>query len=122
AGGISGPLEVNPGRSTSLVDVAYISSSPRLAQQIAESIGESYIRLNNEKKFESVREASEFLDRQIAQIRADIEVTRRQLQLYGESKGIIPSADASSIPYQRLMKVNPDVQTATNLRLEKQNA
>ena len=122
AGVISGPTEVNPVHSTSLVDVAYVSTSPRLAQKIAEGIGESYIRLNNEKKFESVREAGEFLQRQIAQLRADIEVTRHQLQTYGESKGIISSADASSIPYQRLMKANADLQNATNLRLEKQNA
>ncbi len=122
AGVISGPLEVVPVRNTSLVDVSYISSSPRLAQKIAEGVGISYIRLNNEKKFESVREASEFLDRQIAQIRADIDVARRQLQTYGESKGIITSADASSIPAQRLAKVNADLQNATNFRLEKQNA
>ena len=29
--------------------------TPRLAQKIAEGVGESYIRLNNEKKFESVQ-------------------------------------------------------------------
>lgn len=122
AGLINGPTEVVPVRNTSLVDVSYVSSSPRLAQKVAEGIGESYIALNNEKKFESVREASDFLDRQIAQIRADIEVTRRQLQQYGESKGIISTADANSIPFQRLAKVNADLQNATNLRLEKQNA
>jgi succinoglycan biosynthesis transport protein ExoP len=122
AGVINGPTEVSPVHSTSLVDVGYVSTSPRLAQKITEGIGESYIRLNNEKKFESVREAGDFLERQIAQIRADIEVTRRQLQMYGESKGIISNADASSIPYQRLMKANADLQNATNLRLEKQNA
>lgn len=122
AGLISGPTEVTPVRNTSLVDVSYVSSSPRLAQKVAEGIGESYIALNNEKKFESVREASDFLDRQIAQIRADIEVARRQLQQYGESKGIISTADASSIPFQRLVKVNADLQNATTLRVEKQNA
>jgi GumC protein len=99
-----------------------VSTSPRLAQKIAEGVGDSYIRLNNEKKFESVREAGNFLDRQIAQIRADIETTRQQLQHYGETKGIISTADASSIPFQRLMKVNTDLQNATNVRLEKQNA
>jgi polysaccharide biosynthesis transport protein len=122
AGVINGPTDVVPVHSTSLVDVAYVSTSPRLAQKIAEGIGESYIRLNNEKKFESVREAGEFLQQQIAQIRADIEVTRHQLQTYGESKGIISSADANSIPYQRLAKANTDLQNAINLRLEKQNA
>lgn len=122
AGVVSGPIEVNPVRNTTLVDVGYVSSSPRLAQKIAEGIGESFIRLNNEKKFESVREASEFIDKQIAQIRADIAATRQNLQAYGESKGIITSADANSIPVQRLQKVNSDLQNATNLRLEKQNA
>jgi capsular exopolysaccharide synthesis family protein len=122
AGAVVGPLEVVPVRSTSLVDVGYISTSPRLAQKIAEGVGESYIRLNTEKKFESVRVAGDFLDRQIAQIRADIETTRGKLQHYGETKGIISTADASSIPFQRLMKVNTDLQNATTLRLEKQNA
>jgi len=122
AGVISGPLEVSPVRNTSLVDISYISSTPHLAQKIVEGIGESYIRLNNEKKFESVKQTSEFLDRQVAQIRADIEVSRKQLQQFGETKGLVSSADASSIPYQRLMKLNGDVQNATNLRLEKQNA
>lgn len=122
AGVINGPLEVTPVRNTSLVDITYISSTPRLAQKIVEGIGESYIRINNEKKFESVKQTSEFLDRQVAQVRADIEVTRRQLQEFGETKGLVSSADASSIPVQRLAKLNTDVQNATNSRLEKQNA
>jgi capsular exopolysaccharide synthesis family protein len=122
AASVVGPLEVVPVHNTSLVDVGYVSTSPRLAQKVAEGVGDSYIRLNNEKKFESVRQAGEFLDRQIAQIRSDIENTRRQLQHYGETKGIISSADASSIPFQRLMKLNTDLQNATTQRLEKQNA
>jgi len=122
AGVINGPLEVTPVRNTSLVDISYISSTPRLAQKIVEGVGESYIRINNEKKFESVKQTSEFLDRQVAQVRADIEVTRRQIQQFGETKGLVSSADASSIPYQRLMKLTTDVQNSTNARLEKRNA
>ena len=122
AGAITGSLDAIPVRNTSLVDVSYISTTPRLAQKIAEGVGESYIRLNNEKKFESVKQAGEFLERQIAQIRADIEVARKQLQQFGETKGIVSGADASSIPFQRLMKLNTDLQNATNNRLEKQNA
>src|SRR5207248_418712 len=59
---------------------------------------------------------------QIAQIRSDIESTRRQLQQFGESKGIISTADANSIPQQRLAKSNADLQNAINVRLDKQNA
>src|SRR4051812_33460974 len=61
AGAVNGPLEIKEVHNTSLVDIAYISPSPRLAQKIAEGVGQSYIRLNNEQKFESVRQASDFL-------------------------------------------------------------
>ena len=122
AGAVIGSIEVTPVRATSLVEISCIAATPRLAQKIAEGVGESYIRLNNEKKFESVQKASEFLDRQIAQLRADIEVTRRLMQQYNETKGIVSKEDASSIPFQRLMQLTTNLQNATTLRLERQNA
>ncbi|MGH9420036.1 MAG: GumC family protein, partial [Thermoanaerobaculia bacterium] len=122
ASAIIGSLTVIPVRNTSLVDISYVTGTPRLAQKVVEGIGESYIRQNTEKKYESVKQTTEFLDQQIAQIRADIEEARHNLQTFGENKGIISSADASSIPAQRLLKLTSDVQTATNTRLEKQNA
>jgi polysaccharide biosynthesis transport protein len=121
-GAVSGSIEVTPIRATSLVEIGCIAATPQLAQRIAEGVGESYIRLNNEKKFESVQKASEFLDRQIAQLRADIEVTRRQMQAYNETKGIVSKEDASTIPVQRLMQLTTDLQRATTVRVEKQNA
>ena len=121
-GAVVGSIEVVPVRNTSLVEVPCIAAAPELAQKIAEGVGESYIRLNNEKKFESVQKASDFLERQIAQLRADIEVTRRQMQQFNETKGIVSKEDASSIPFQRLMKLTADLQNATTQKLEKQNA
>jgi succinoglycan biosynthesis transport protein ExoP len=121
-GAVVGSIEVVPVRNTSLVEVSCISTAPELAQKIAEGVGESYIRLNNEKKFESVQKAGEFLDRQIAQLRADIELTRRNMQQFNETKGIVTKEDASSIPFQRLMKLTGDLQNATTQKLEKQNA
>jgi capsular exopolysaccharide synthesis family protein len=121
-GAVIGSIEITPVRNTSLVEIACISTTPHLAQKIAEGIGDSYIRLNNEKKFESVQKASDFLDRQIAQLRADIEVSRRGVQQYNETKGIVSKEDASSIPFNRLMKLTGDVQNATTAKIEKQNA
>jgi capsular exopolysaccharide family len=121
-GAVVGSLDVQSVRGTSLVEVSSIAQTPQLAQKIAEGVGQSYIRLNNEKKFESVLKASEFLERQIAQLRADIEVTRQQMQQFGATKGVISKEDASSIPVQRLLKLNNDAQNATQLHMEKQNA
>src|ERR1051325_10805619 len=45
-GAIVGGLEVTPVRNTSLVEISYIASSPRLAQKVAEGVGDSYIRID----------------------------------------------------------------------------
>ena len=99
-------------RNTSLVDISYIASSPRLAQKVAEGVGASYIRMKVEQKFEAVRNASEFLDRQIAQVRSDIEATRKKMQAYGENKGILTADESNSMTAQRLAKTNSELAAA----------
>ncbi len=119
-GGVQGGLEITPMRGTSLVQISYVATSPPLAQRVAEGVAESFMRRNTDQKFESVRQASEFLTHQIDQIKEDIEATRRSIQQYGETKGIISASDASNITGQRLAKINSDLQTAQTAYFEKQ--
>ncbi|MEO6259612.1 MAG: polysaccharide biosynthesis tyrosine autokinase, partial [Thermoanaerobaculia bacterium] len=119
-GALAGGQEVQPVKNTSLVEIHYTTTSPRLAQKVAEGIGESYMRMNTEQKFESVRAAGEFLDRQIAQIRSDIDQTRSQMRKYGESTGLISTDDANSMSATRILKDTTDFQNARNVRIEKQ--
>src|ERR1044071_5120944 len=111
-GAIVGGLDVTPVRNTSLVDISYVAGSPRVAQKGAEGVGDAYMRMKVEQKFQSVRAASEFLDRQIAQIKNDIETTRKQMQQYGENKGIISADEANNMTVQRLLKTNADIGVA----------
>ncbi|HYR29240.1 MAG TPA: polysaccharide biosynthesis tyrosine autokinase, partial [Thermoanaerobaculia bacterium] len=110
-----------PVRNTSLVDVAYVGNSPKLTQKIANAWGESYIRMNVNKKLESVQQASAFLARQIAAVQDDLEVSRRELQQYGESKGIVaPSSDGDQLTMQKLQQLSGDVTAAQNDYFQKQ--
>ena len=119
-GTLSAGLEVVPVKNTSLVEIAYIAPSPRLAQKVAEGIGDSYVHLNTEQKFESVKAAGEFLDRQIAQIRSDIELTRAQMRKYGETNGLVSTDDANSLSATRILAGTNDLQNARNVRVDKQ--
>jgi capsular exopolysaccharide synthesis family protein len=121
-GVVQGGIEVVPVRNTSLVEIGFVAATPRLAQKVAEGVGESFMRRNTEQKFESTRQASEFLDRQIAQLRSDIETTRGQLQRYGQSKDILSVGDASNITVQKLTKLNTDLTTAQSEYYLKQAA
>jgi len=120
APGLAAALEVVPVRSTSLVEISYIASSPRLAQKVAEGVGSTYMRLNTEQKFESVREASEFLTRQISRLRAEIEDVRKQMQREGESTGLVPSNDPNNMALNALMRHSSDYSNAQNARIDKE--
>ncbi|MBV8516526.1 MAG: polysaccharide biosynthesis tyrosine autokinase [Acidobacteria bacterium] len=123
AGGLLGGISVDPVRATSLVEISYVGTSPRLAQKIAEGWGESFKQLNVEQKLESVQQASEFLTRQISTVKTDLDRKRQELQAYGENKGIVPvGSDGSNVMVQKLTQLNADVIDAQNLRFEKQAA
>jgi capsular exopolysaccharide synthesis family protein len=120
AGAIVGGIEVTPVHNTSLVQISYIAATPRLAQKVAEGVGDSYMRMKVEQNYEAVRKASEYLDRQIAQIRNDIDLTRKQMQQFSENKGIISADEAGNITRQRLLKVNADLGAAQADRISRQ--
>lgn len=123
AGGLLGGIEVTPVRNTSLVDVFYIGTSPRLAQKIAQAWGESYIQMNISRKLRSVQTASEFLTNQISSVESDLNNARTELQQYTQRHGIIatPGEGETSDPVmQRLSQLTTDVTAAQNLVYEKQ--
>src|SRR5207253_974663 len=47
-GEVMANVEVTPVRGTSLVEIAYVASTPRLAQKMAEAVADSYMRKNVE--------------------------------------------------------------------------
>jgi len=121
-GAVIGGITVTPVRNTSLVDIAYIASTPRLAQKMAEAVADSYMRQNVENKLDAVRQASEFLTRQIAQVKNEIDAAQEELNKYGETKDIISTADASNVTMVKLNQLNADLTAAQNDRIQKQAA
>lgn len=121
-GAIIGGLTVEPVKNTSLVEISYIASTPKLAAKVAEGVGDSYMRLTVENKLDTVRQAKDVLQKQIAAVKGDLDVLRGQLQRYGESKDIISvTNDPNNIVAQRLLKLNQDVAAAQNERRQKQS-
>ena len=121
-GSVMGSIEVTPVRNTSLVDIAYIAPTPRLAQKMAEAVAESYMRQNVENKLDAVRQANDFLTRQIATVKNEIDATQEELNKYGETKDIISTADASNVTMVKLNQLNSDFTTAQNDRIQKTSA
>src|ERR1051325_5602891 len=118
-GTVLGGLEVNPVRGTSLVEIAYVAPTPRLAKKVAEGYGDTFMRRTLEQKLENVHQATDFLTRQIAAVKQELGSDREQLQRYSEKTDIISVDSADNIVMQKLMKLNSELTSAQNETFQK---
>jgi capsular exopolysaccharide synthesis family protein len=98
-------LEIAPVRNSQLVDVAWISSDPELAADVANAMADAYIHFNIASQNSASGEAKDFLVDQIGNLKKEIAGLEESLQDYGEAKGIISIDDTNNITLQALQDI-----------------
>jgi capsular exopolysaccharide synthesis family protein len=83
-----GKLSISPVGDSKLVDVSFKSFSPELAARVTDTLAQEYIDANLERKYEAGDEAREFLQRQLADMQAQLERSDKKLQDFAEDQGI----------------------------------
>ena len=78
-----------------LIKFSFNSTSPQLAATIANGIAESFINSSLQRRYEASAYARNFLERQIAKTRTDLERSERSLVAYAQAQGIINTAVSS---------------------------
>ena len=124
-------LSVTPPTEGNLVTFSYVSESPQLAAQIANAYANAFINSALQRRYEASTYARNFLEKQIAKTRGDLERSERQLVAYAQSQGIINTsgagegergADAGSLQGQSLVALNEALAQATARRVAAEGA
>ena len=129
-------LRVNPIRGTRLIQVAYNSQDPIQAAQIANSIIESYKNQYLQSHYNATSEASDWLTRQLSQLKANVEESEKRLTDFEKETGIIslnltPAGTGNesggggggqihSVVIEKLDALNSELTTAEANRIEKE--
>lgn len=113
-------LSITPVRNSQLVDVGFESFDPELAATAVNALGKAYIEQNLEHRFVAGREATEFLDRRMAEQRQALEQSELALQKYREQTDSVSLEDRQNIVVQRLEDLNAAVTRARTDRIQKQ--
>jgi capsular exopolysaccharide synthesis family protein len=122
-GRLMGGFEVKPVQGSRLIRIAYISESPALAAQITNSFADNFINANLERRYEASSYARQFLERQIAKVKGDLETSERRLVAYAQQQGILQlggegkGADAGSLEGASLMSLNDALAAAQSRRI-----
>jgi capsular exopolysaccharide synthesis family protein len=113
-------VTVTPVRNSRLVDVAFRSEQPTFAAAAANGIARAYIDMNLDFRFRATREASEWLEQQLAEQRKDVESAEARLQQYREQNDALSLEDRQNIVVQKLADLNAAVTKAKTERLQKE--
>jgi capsular exopolysaccharide synthesis family protein len=112
-------IEVSPVRDTKLIELSFKFPSPVLATEIVNTIAEEFINFSIEKRYSTTRQASDFLDDQIADLRDEIAAKERELQRYGQEKDILFLSESESQAVSAFATLNEAYNQA---RLDRINA
>jgi len=115
-----GGLTVTPIRNSRLIDVRYQSADPKIAAAVPNALSRQYIEQNLEFRFLSSKEASDWLNEQLAIERKKLEASEQALQRYREKGDAVALEDSQNIVVQRLADLNAAYTQARTERIEKE--
>ena len=95
-------VDIKPIRGSALVDVAYTSGSPVLSAQIANAWTKQFIAASSDRRMASTVDARSFLEGRLADLRARLERSERDLVNYTTGKGIVTLGTTESTEGRRL--------------------
>jgi len=115
-------LVVTPVRNSRLVNVEFVSPRPELAARVANGVAQEYIAQSLEFRFTASKDASAWLNEQLAEQRKRVEQTESALQTYREQHDAVSLEERQNIVVQKLADLNAAVTKAKTERIQKEAA
>jgi succinoglycan biosynthesis transport protein ExoP len=103
-------------RETRLIDITYRLTDARLAAKIVNTIAQTFVDQNREKRAETSGTTSSFLSQRIAELQSNIRGKEEELINYGKSHQILSLEANQNVVVERLAGLNKQLLEAENER------
>lgn len=117
-----GSLSIEPVRYSRLVDIYFRSPDQGLTARVTNAVAAQYIAQSVEFRSSTTKEASAFLEQQLAEQREKLEASERALQAYREQTDSVSLEERQNIVVQKLQELNAAVTRANQVRIQKEGA
>jgi polysaccharide biosynthesis transport protein len=115
---VGGALQIAPVRGTRLVHIRVRWPDPDVAAEIANEHARQYVEQNLDVRFQASKQASDWLEEQLAEERKRVEAGESALQAYREKYDAISLTEGQNIVVQKLSDLNAAVTRAKTQRIE----
>ena len=113
---LQGGLAIQPIRGSRIVTVSFSHPDPAVAQRVANGYAEVFITDNLDRRFEATAYARKFLEERLAQLKAKLEESEKELVRYADEKGIITVGEGKTVIDADIEAINTKL---TEARYEK---
>ena len=115
-----GGLKVATVNNTRLIEIHYSNRDPRLAADIVNGIVSSYIEQNYQTKFESAMQTSDWLSRQLADLKLKVETSQEKLIRFQREKGIVGIDEKQNLTTSKLDELSKELTETEADRIQKE--
>lgn len=109
---LSKGLQVQPGKGSQLLTIAFNGSDPNFAAAAANTFAKAYIDLSVELRTGPARENAGFYDERLKQLRTELEAAQAKLAAFQQSKGVVISNDRFDQEMARLASLESALSAA----------
>lgn len=113
-------LTVNIVGQTRILEVTFQSTDPRIAAGFANSLTDEFIDQNSEDRWQSNRNTSAWLNRQLDELRSNLTRSDDALQAYARKEGLIYAGGQENVSTVKLRQIQAEVSAAQADRVQKE--
>jgi succinoglycan biosynthesis transport protein ExoP len=115
-------IAVNPVKESSVVIVSCDARDPTLAADILNTLAAEYIQMNFETKYKATVMASDFLAKQLVDVKAQVEKSEHQMVEFAQTHNIYSLGQNENVIMQKLADLNAALTQAQAERIQKESA
>jgi len=99
-------LEIEPSRESSVMQVSYTSTDPKLAASVANAFADAYMKTSIELRTQPVKLSADWFDSQMGTLREHLERAQSRLSTYQQKYGIVATDDRLDLENARLAELS----------------
>jgi len=105
---------------TQIVEVHFRSKDPRLAAEVANTVANTYIEHNFQTKYKATLQTSDWLTKQLDDLKKHAESSQETLTTYQKKTGILGTDETHNIILDKLEELNKELSAAEGDRIVKE--
>ena len=106
--------------NTRMIEIRFLSPNPNRAAQVVNTLTSTFIQENLKTRYESIMQASDWLQKQLADLQMKVEVSQEKLVKYQKENDILGIDEKQNIVTVKLDELNKDLTGAQADRIQKE--